>query len=175
MRYLEKIVDCYPQSDTSVGIQQLASLFLVLYSILCLQWSASGEPWSATDDAAEATDDFFKTFLLLNQEHSVNNERYQSIQSVRHSKRTHRMWPHQKDRSTRKRRKKKKKKVFLAHSAHLAVLYSIGPCLKVWYCHRPVIFDCHLHSEIMDLYMPVVHLWNDVLPQGLHSSGLSPL
>ena len=28
-------------------------------------------------------------------------------------------------------KKKKKKEMFLAHSAHLAVLYSIGPCLKV--------------------------------------------
>ena len=32
MRYLEKIVDCYPQSDASDGTE-LASLFLVLYSI----------------------------------------------------------------------------------------------------------------------------------------------
>ena len=52
----EKTVNCYPQSDASGGIEQLASLFLVLYSILCLLWSASGKPWSATDDAAEATD-----------------------------------------------------------------------------------------------------------------------
>ena len=95
MRYLEKIVDCYPQSDASDGIEQPASLFLVLYWILCPQWSAFGKPRSATDDAAEATDDFFVfvclfvfTFFLLNQEHGVNNERPQSIQSVRHSKRT---------------------------------------------------------------------------------------
>ena len=27
----------------------------------------------------------------------------------------------------------------------------------------------------MDLYIPVVRVWNDVLPQGLHSSGSSPL
>ena len=80
---------------------------LVLYSILCSQWSASGKPWSATDDAAEATDGFF-TFLLLNQEHGVNNERSQSIQSVRHSKRTHRMWPRRKDLSTPKKEEKKK-------------------------------------------------------------------
>ena len=39
---------------------------------------------------------FFLTFLLLNQEHSVNNKRSQSIQSVRHSKQTPHMWPHQK-------------------------------------------------------------------------------
>ena len=145
-----------PQSDVIDGIEQLASLFLVLYSILCSQWSASGKPWTATDDAAEATDDFFFffTFLLLNQEHGVNNERSQSIQSVRHSRWTHRMWPRQKDRSTRKKRRRKKE-VFLAHSAHLAVQYSIGPCLKVWYCqcHRPALFDCRLHSEIMDLYI----------------------
>ena len=78
---------------------------------------------------------FFFTFLHLNQEHGVNNERSQSIQSVRHSKRTHRMWPRQKDRSTQKKKKKKKKKeeeeeetfffkVFLANSAHLAVQYN---------------------------------------------------
>ena len=59
MRYLEKIVDCYPQSDASDGIEQLSSLFMVLYSTLCSQLSASGKPRSATDDAAEATDDFF--------------------------------------------------------------------------------------------------------------------
>ena len=48
-----------------------------------------------------------------------------------------------------------KKRVFLEHSMHLAVQDSIDPCLKVWYCHRPKLFDCHLHSEIMNLYMPV--------------------
>ena len=41
VKYLEKIVDCYPQSDTSDGIEQAASLFLVLYSnplpaVICL-------------------------------------------------------------------------------------------------------------------------------------------
>ena len=51
---------------------------------------------------------FIFTFLLLNQEHDVNNERWQSIQSVRHSKRTHRMWPRQKDRSTRKKEEEEK-------------------------------------------------------------------
>ena len=71
------------------------------YSWFCIRSSArsdlllSGKPWNATADAAEATDDFF-TFLLLNQERGVSNERLQSIQSVRHSKRTHRMWRHQK-------------------------------------------------------------------------------
>ena len=69
---------------------------------------------------------FFFTFLLLNQEHGINNECSQSIQPVRHSKWTHRVWPRQKDRSTRK---KKKKEMFLAHSAHLPVQYSMGPCL----------------------------------------------
>ena len=92
----------YPQSDASDGTEKLASLFLVLYSILCSQWSVSGTPWSATDDAAEATDVFccfftFK-FLLLNQIHGVNNERSQSIQSVRHSKRQVRMWKRKKER-----------------------------------------------------------------------------
>ena len=54
-----------------------------------------------------ATDDFLikkqKSFLLLNQEHDVNNERLQSIQPVCHSKRTHRIWPIHKERSARKR------------------------------------------------------------------------
>ena len=95
MKCLEKTVDCYPQSDASDGIEQPASLFLVLYWLLCPQWSAFGKPRSVTDDAAEATDDFLFLFVclflylfLLNQEHGVNNERPQSIQSVRHSKRT---------------------------------------------------------------------------------------
>ena len=96
------------------------------------------------------------TFLLLNQERGVHNERSQSIQTVRHSKRTHHMWPHQKDLSTRKE-KKKKPEVFFAHSAQLAVLY-IGPCIKVWYRHISSLFDCRLHSEIMDIYMPVYKL-----------------
>ena len=52
VEYLEKIVDCYPQADASDEIEQTASLFLVLLSILCPQWSASSKPWSATDDAA---------------------------------------------------------------------------------------------------------------------------
>ena len=56
---MEKIVDCYPQFDASDGIEQPALIFLVLYSILYPQWSASVKPWSATDDAAEATDKFF--------------------------------------------------------------------------------------------------------------------
>ena len=77
------------------------------YSWFCIPSSARSDlSWSAT----EATEDFyiffFFTFLLLNQEHGVNNERYQSIQSVRHSKRTHRLWPREKDCSTRKRRRK---------------------------------------------------------------------
>ena len=71
-------------------------------------------------------------------------------------------FPHRED----WQKKKKRKKWFLAHSAHLAVQYSIGPCLKVWYCHRPALFEFRLHSEIMDLYMLVVRVWNDVLPQG---------
>ena len=59
---LEKIVDSYPQSNASDGIEQTASLFLVLYSILCSQWSAFGKPWSATYNAAEAIDDFLHLF-----------------------------------------------------------------------------------------------------------------
>ena len=77
MRYLEKIVDCYPQSDASDGTEQLVSLFLVLYSI------CSDLLLVSHDDAADSTDDYF-TFLRLNQEHGVNNERSQPIQSVRH-------------------------------------------------------------------------------------------
>ena len=134
----EKIVDCYPQSKASDGIEQPASLFLVLYSVFCPQWSASGKPWQCSSGYQ-----WLFTFLLLNQECGVNNECSQSIQSVCHSKQTHRMWPlsHQKDHSAWE-------KVFLSHSAQLAVQYI---CLKVWYCHRPVLFDCHLLSEIMDL------------------------
>ena len=64
VKYLEKIVDCYPQSDVSDGIEQPASLFLVLYSILSQQWSASGKTRRATDDVAEATDNFLHFFLI---------------------------------------------------------------------------------------------------------------
>ena len=162
-------VNCYPQSDTSDGIEQLASLFLILYLILCSQWSASGKPWSRRCSRGYRWF-FYFTFLLLNQEHSVNNERWQSIQTVRHSKQTHCMWPRQKDRSTQKKR------IASSTERHLAVQYSRGPCLKVWYGHRPALFDCHLHSEIMEYGpLPVVCVWNYVLPQGLHSSRLSPL
>ena len=122
MRYLEKAVDCYPQSNASDGIEPLASLFLVLYSILCSQWSIMKCYWRCSRGYWRLFILFlFFTFLLLNQEHGVNKERSQSIQSVRHSKRTHRMWPRQKDRSTRKKEEKKEKKeekkVFLLHSA----------------------------------------------------------
>ena len=110
------------------------------------------------------------------QQNGVNNKRSQSIQSVRHSKQTPHMWPHQKKRSTRGwGGVGGGGGLFVAYSAHLAVQNSIGPCPSVWYCNRPALFDCRLHSEIMDLCMPVVRVWNDVLPQGHHSSGLSPL
>ena len=65
VKCLEKIVDRYPQTDASDGMEQPASLFLVLYSILCPQWSAFGKPWRATDDAAEDTDDFLHFFFLI--------------------------------------------------------------------------------------------------------------
>ena len=55
VKYLEMIVDCNPMW---VMEEQPALLFLVLYLILYLQWSASGKPWSATDNAAEATNNF---------------------------------------------------------------------------------------------------------------------
>ena len=57
-------------------------------------------------------------------------------------------------------------------------IYNTGTCLKDWYCHRPVLFDCCLHSEIMDLYiyMPVCRSspclkWCPTL-KGLHSPGV---
>ena len=37
VKCVDEIVDCYPQSDASDGIEQPASLFLVLCSILCTQ------------------------------------------------------------------------------------------------------------------------------------------
>ena len=92
----------------SDGIEQLASLFLVLYLILCSQWSASGKPLSTAGDAAEANNDFL-TFLLLNQEHGVNNDRSQLIQSVHHSKQKKCMWPRQKDRSTHGKKERREK------------------------------------------------------------------
>ena len=58
--------DCRLQSNVSDRIEQPALLFLVLYLILYLQWSASGKPWSATDDAAEATNNFVHCFLIYN-------------------------------------------------------------------------------------------------------------
>ena len=82
----------------------------------------------------------------------------------------------------KKKKKKKKKKVFLMHSVQLAIQYSTGPCLKVWYRHSPALFDWCLHSEIMDQYIYIIcqyidqaRVWNDVLLQGLYSSGLSPV
>ena len=59
----------------------------------------------------------FFTFLLLNQEHGVNNERSQSIQSVRLSN------EHTSPKRPSARRKKKKKKKFIAYSAQLAIRY----------------------------------------------------
>ena len=82
VKYLEKIVDCYPQSDASDGIEQPASLFLVLYSIFCPHWSASGKPWSTTDDAAEATDDFFLHFFLIKSTVWIMNARSRFRQSA---------------------------------------------------------------------------------------------
>ena len=40
------------------------------------------------------------------------------------------------------------------------------PCLKVQYCHRPVLFNCCLHSQIMDLHLKCPAL------RGLHSLGV---
>ena len=122
VKCLEKIVNCYPQSNVSDGIEQLASLFLVLYLTLCPQWSAFGKPWSATDDAAEATDDCF-TFLLFNQEHSVNNERSASP-------------PFQTDKphvAPPKRPYCVKTKVFLMYSMWSSIYYLLWACAKRWY------------------------------------------
>ena len=159
VKCLEKIVDCYPQSDANDGTEQTASLFQVLYSILCPQWSAMKRYRRCSRGYRWFFLNIYLTFVL-NQEHGVNNERSQSIQSFRHFKRTHRMWPHQKDRSARG----EKKKCFshIARSWQSSIY--IGPCLKVWYCHRPELFDCRLHSEIMDLYIDQVRVWNGVLP-----------
>ena len=101
VKCLEKIVGSFPQSDASDGTAQAASLFLFLYSILCPQWSASKRYRRCSRGCR-----WLFTFLLCNQEHGVNNERSQSIQSVLHSKRTHRMWPHQKTVVREKRKKK---------------------------------------------------------------------
>ena len=54
VKCLEKFVDCYPQSD---GIEQPASQFLVLYSILSPLLVSNEALY--TDDAAVATNDLF--------------------------------------------------------------------------------------------------------------------
>ena len=128
MKCLENIVDCYPRSNASDGIAQPASLFLVLYS------SARSDLVSHEALPTMQHDDFF-TFLLLNQEHGVNNERSQSIQSVHHSKLTHR-----KDRSARK---KKEKRVFLMQSFFLSSLTAISNSK----------FDHPILGQILQLYM----------------------
>ena len=56
MRYLEKIVDCYPQSEASAIPGSVFDPLLTVY--------ASGKPWSATDNAAEAIDDIYIYFFL---------------------------------------------------------------------------------------------------------------
>ena len=53
----------------------------------------------------------FFTFLLLNQEHGINNERSQSIRSVRHSKRTHTACGPAKKTVVRGRKNKEKRSV----------------------------------------------------------------
>ena len=60
------------------------------------------------------------------------------------------MRPHWKDRNAWK-----KKKCFLCTVRSRQSSIFIGPCLKVWCCHTPALFDRHLHSEIMDLHAPV--------------------
>ena len=82
------------------------------YSRFCIRSSARSDLLLVSHEALLTMQQrlpmIFFTFLLLNQQHGVNNERSQSIQSVCHSKRTHRMWPRQKDRSTRKKEEEKR-------------------------------------------------------------------
>jgi len=62
------------------------------------------------------------------------------------------------------------------HSWQSSIYIYIGPCLKVWYNHKPALFTCCLHSEIMDLYMPLYRSspclkWSPTL-RGLHRPGV---
>ncbi len=66
----------------------------------------------------------------------------------------HTAWGPTKRTVVREKRRRRIFFFFFRNNAQLAVQYSIGPCLKVWYCHRPALFDCRLHSG-MDQYMPV--------------------
>ena len=67
----------------------------------------------------------------------------------------------------REKEKKKKECFSRIESSWQSSICNTGPCLKVWYCR--------LHSEIMDLHMPVYRSspclkWCPTL-RGLHSSG----
>ena len=115
--------------STSDGTAQPASLFLVLYSILCPQWSASGKLRSATDDAAEAADDFLHFFFLIKNARSRLSPPFQTD--------TPHVAPPKKDRSTPGLRGGGGGG-FLAHSTQLA-LQCTDPCLHIWYCHRPAL------------------------------------
>ena len=92
------------------------------------------------------------TFLLLNQEHGVNNERSQSIQSVRHSKRTHRMWPLQKDSSTRSWQTSIYVHAWRSDTVTDQRFSTAASILKSW------TYICQ--------YIDQIHVWNDVLPRG---------
>ena len=106
--------------NRATGFAIPGSVFDPLHVVICF--------WSAMKRYRRCSRGYrwFFTFLFLNQEHGVNNERLQSIQSVRHFKR---MWPHQKDRSAQKR----------------SMLEGLSVSVT----------DQRLYSEIMDLYMPV--------------------
>ena len=119
MKCPEKIVDCYPQSDASDGMGSNR----LRYSWFCIRSSARSDLFLVSHEALPTMRQrlpmisfCFLTFLLLIQEHGVNNERLLLIQSVRHSKRTHSMWSHPKDCSARKNKEENKKQFFFSFS-----------------------------------------------------------
>ena len=156
VKCVDEIVDCYPQTDASDGTEQPASLFLVLCSILCPQWSAFGKPWSVTAETMQQRLPFFfffffffKHFFLIKNTVFIMNARSRFNPSAIPN--WHAACGPTKKTVVREKNKQNKKKFFsrIAHSWQS----STGPRLKVWYCHRPALFDCRLHSKIVDLYI----------------------
>ena len=94
------------------------------------------------------------TFLLLNQENGVNNERSQSTQSVRHSKRTHRMWPHLK-KKTEVRRGGGGGGGGGGGFSRIARSWQSSVQVHAWISDTVTDQRCRLHSDIMDIYVPV--------------------
>ena len=76
--------------NSATGIAIPGSVFDPLPAVI--RWCSTGYRW-------------LFTFLLLNQEHSLNNKCSQSVQSIHHSKWSHRMWPYQKDCRTQNKNK----------------------------------------------------------------------